>query len=183
MTKELPIITIDDCFSYSAVARKLGLSRKGKSIEVAKEYVIKQKLDVSHFTRKVQIKHTILNKECPVCNKTFTTKNDSKEKITCSKACSNTHFRSGINNPNFKEDGDTSHRTICFTYHKKECIICKEQNIVTVHHYDENHLNNDPSNLIPLCPTHHQYVHSRFKDLVIKEVDAYVEQFKQNAVL
>ena len=78
---------------------------------------------------------------------------------------------------------DTSHRTICFTYHKKECIICKEQNIVTVHHYDENHLNNDPSNLIPLCPTHHQYVHSRFKDLVIKEVDAYVEQFKQNAVL
>ena len=44
-----------------------------------------------------------------------------------------------------------------------------------VHHYDENHYNNDPRNLIPLCPTHHQYVHSRYKDEIICTIDEYIK--------
>ena len=99
-----------------------------------------------------------------------------KEKTTCSRSCSNTHFRSGINNPNYKT-GD-NYRAICFKYHKKECIICGEDRIVSVHHYDENHDNNEITNLVPLCPTHHHYVHSRYKDLVQREIDEYVFQFK-----
>ncbi len=43
---------------------------------------------------------------------------------------------------------------------------------------DENNLNNNPSNLIPLCPTHHQYWHSNFKYLIEKRVLAYIDEWK-----
>jgi len=111
-------------------------------------------------------------KICPVCEKVYYTKS-----VTCSNSCANTHFRTGIKNPNFKEDSNTAYVSICFYYHKKECIICGEYNIVTVHHFDKNHSNNDPSNLIPLCPTHHQYAHSKFNYLVDKQIIEYRNKF------
>ncbi len=66
-----------------------------------------------------------------------------------------------------------SYRAICWAHHKKECVVCGEDKIVAVHHYDENHQNNDPSNLIPLCPTHHVYVHSGYKNLVEEKIEAW----------
>ena len=101
------------------------------------------------------------------------------EKTTCSHSCSNTYFRSGKNSPTYKTDEEVGYRTLCFRYHKKECIICKEDKIVSVHHYDENHFNNDIYNLIPLCPTHHQYVHSRYKHLIQPQIDTYIKDFKK----
>jgi len=71
----------------------------------------------------------------------------------------------------------TCYRTLCFKHHKKECVVCGEDKIVAVHHYDHNHNNNNIENLIPLCPTHHQYMHSRHKDLIEKEVEEYVHNF------
>ena len=96
--------------------------------------------------------------------------------MTCSYSCSNSYFRSGQNNPNYKNGNN--YRTICFIYHEQKCIICDEDKIVAVHHYDENHDNNSIDNLVPLCPTHHQYVHSKYKDLVIDKIDDYVKNFK-----
>jgi HNH endonuclease len=112
----------------------------------------------------------INKKLCPVCNNTFSSKS-----TTCSYACSNKHFRSGENNGNWKED---AYRSTCFEYHRKECIICKEENLVEVHHLDENHMNNSPENLIPLCPTHHQYWHSKYKHIVEKQVIDYISEWK-----
>lgn len=43
-----------------------------------------------------------------------------------------------------------------------------------VHHLDENKKNNNYKNLIPMCPTHHQYMHSRHKYLIEDEVNEYV---------
>ena len=110
-------------------------------------------------------------KNCPVCNNLFSGKN-----TTCSHSCSNTYFRSKEKHPNWKED---SYRTTCFVHHDKKCIVCGEDKIVEVHHLDENKLNNDPSNLIPLCPTHHQYWHSRYKYLIESVVYKYVEDWKK----
>ena len=56
----------------------------------------------------------------------------------------------------------------------KRSVVCGEDKIVAVHHYDHNHENNDPKNLIPLCPTHHAYVHSRYAN----EVLPYIEKYK-----
>lgn len=109
-------------------------------------------------------------KICPVCETKY-----SKNSKTCSYACANTLFRSGTNNGNWK---DSSYRSTCFKYHKKECIICGENKIVTVHHFDENRNNNNPENLIPLCPTHHHYCHSRYKYEIENMILEYIKNFK-----
>lgn len=128
-----------------------------------------------------KLKYKLIQKSCPVCSKKFKTLlNHNREKITCSYSCSNTYFRSGENNPNWS---NTNYRSTCFLYHRKECIICKERNIVAVHHYDENKKNNDPSNLLPLCPTHHQYIHSRYKYLIKECVNDYITKWNKNKLI
>ena len=118
-----------------------------------------------------------IEKDCPICGTKFTTGKDSpREKITCSHSCANSYFRSGVNNPNWKEN---SYRTTCFHFHKKECIVCGENKIVEVHHLDENNKNNSPNNLIPLCPTHHQYWHSRYKEEIEQIVIDYITKFNR----
>lgn len=107
-------------------------------------------------------------KPCSICGNPIKNYKSSK---TCGYSCSNTKFRSGPNNPNCREE---SYRTTCFHFHQKKCVVCNETNIVEVHHLDENNKNNEPSNLIPLCPTHHQYWHSRFRPLIQEQVDSYV---------
>lgn len=111
-------------------------------------------------------------KPCVVCGNPI----KGKDAVTCSHACSNKHFRSGPSNGNWKDD---AYRSTCFHYHKKECVICGEDKIVDVHHLDENHSNNAPENLIPLCPTHHMYWHSQYKNLIEKTVFAYIDEWKR----
>ena len=96
-------------------------------------------------------------KLCPECNDPI---KNYRINTTCSYSCSNKHFNGVVRNLNI-----TRYRTICFRHHEKKCAICDEKNIVEVHH--------DPDNLIPLCSTHHKYMHSRFKDLIIDQVDQY----------
>ena len=148
--------------------------------------VLQNNYNIDHFCSQPK-KYKRIIKTCPICGDDFEDKeNHKKQKITCSYSCSNTYFRSGINNPNHGkniEKSDYSYRTICFFYHKKKCVVCDETKIVSVHHHDENHQNNDPSNLVPLCPTHHQYIHSRYKNEIIDIVNEYVYNFKLGRVL
>ena len=130
----------------------------------------------SYKCKQCKRKNSKIEKKCPVCEKTFKGNiSQIKNKVTCSYACSNKHFRTGEKNGNWNPD---SYRSTCFSYHKKECIICGENKIVAVHHYDENHTNNDPANLIPLCPTHHQYIHSKYKCEIIDKVNDYRKKLK-----
>ena len=117
---------------------------------------------------------------CPVCDKLFVpNKGKTRTKITCSYSCANKKFRSGPNNGIWKDD---VYRTTCFFHHKKECVICGENKIVAVHHYDENHDNNSPENLVPMCPTHHQYMHSRYKVDIEHIVTNYVKKKNINHI-
>lgn len=121
-------------------------------------------------------KHCYLNpvneKRCPVCDKIM--KNHKNK--TCSTGCFNRMYRTGEDNPNWKSD---SYRSTCFLYHEKKCIICGEDKIVSVHHLDENKKNNSPENLIPLCPTHHQYCHSRYANEVLPVIDKYLNELRR----
>lgn len=114
-------------------------------------------------------KNTIL---CLSCNSPIEDYRNSKG--TCSHSCSNKYFRKLRNKP----ENYSQYTTICWEHHEKKCVVCGEERIVAVHHYDENHNNDLPENLVPLCPTHHQYVHSRYRDEVIGIVDKYVVQFR-----
>jgi hypothetical protein len=121
---------------------------------------------------------------CPVCKTKFFP-GRKKKQTTCSVSCSNTHFRTGEGSPNWKAPEDRTCRTslyrfICFTYHPKECLICGEKGIVEVHHFDLNHENNRPRNLVPLCPTHHKYMHKRScRILIIAKVREYRKAFNR----
>lgn len=107
-------------------------------------------------------------KECPVC-----AKQHSKDGITCSYSCANTYFRSGMQNGRWKQD---AYQTTCFEAYGKKCIVCDEKKIVAVHHLNENHNDNRTENLVPLCPTHHQYMHSRYKNEIQPYIDAFLKK-------
>jgi len=113
--------------------------------------------------------------ECSNCNNKFNVTEreklfPQKDNYYCNRSCAN-----AIGGKAKADKHTTYYRTICFNYHDKKCVVCGEEKIVSVHHNDHNHNNNDPMNLIPLCPTHHQYLHSRYSDEIQPIVDEYIE--------
>ena len=169
---------INSCETKTEAIKKIYGYHNSKSSKKFIELVEENNLDISLLTSKSP-KHKRFYRNCPVCDTKFIT-NEKENKITCSYSCSNSYFRSGINNPNWKMD---TYRSTCFAYHKKECVVCGEDKIVAVHHFDENRNNNSPENLIPLCPTHHQYVHSKYKGEVIGKIEEYRKQFLNECVV
>lgn len=167
--------------SKSDICKKLGYHLNGGGFKKLNKLLTHYNLDITDIFRNaknVKRKYELVFKKCPVCNTEFETqKNHPREKVTCSRSCSNTYFRSGKNNPNWK---DNTYRSTCFLYHDKKCIVCGENKIVDVYHYDENKLNNNPVNLIPLCPTHHTYYHSRYRDEVLPLIESYRSEFIKN---
>lgn len=179
-TKKQFIEAVNVSNSYSNIARELGFGYYNSKM---KKDIIKlldfYDLEINFDRGKLYRKYEIIEKSCPVCGKMFTTqKNHPKEKTTCGISCSNTYFRSGPDNPNWNEDGPASYRSTCFHYHEKKCIICGEEKIVEVHHYDDNHHNHSIGNLVPMCPTHHQYMHSRYREEIEDKVDEYIKEWK-----
>ncbi len=119
----------------------------------------------------------INKKLCPVCENPI---KKFRDQITCSNKCKGIFFKDKIrkiNDEYWDSKGQRYYRYICFKYHKKECIICGEKIIISVHHYDHDHNNDSPKNLVPLCPTHHTYLHSKYSYLIKNDVDLYVKQF------
>jgi hypothetical protein len=171
----------------SEAIRKLFGYYNGKTQKKFETFIIDNNININHLKSKPS-KYEKINKICPICNTSFETKIGNKEeKTTCSYSCSNKYFRSGKNHPNwgYGENGNekNGYRRICFDNHKKECIICGENKIVSVHHYDENRNNNSPENLIPLCLTHHQYVHSRYKNEVIDKINEFRNNFIKKTLI
>lgn len=166
---------VEESVSKSEVCRKLGISNNGSGLNTVVSLAEQYDIDISHFSHKAAInkfqrKYEVVIKICPVCSDEFETLSGHKrEKQTCSHACSNTFFRSGKNNPNWKEEkSDWGYRKLCFSEWAKQCIVCGFDMVVEVHHLDGNHHNNDIKNLIPLCPNHHKAIHTRKYGEVIR---------------
>jgi len=174
---------VKESHTIEEVLRKLGWYSNGHVREKVKKMIEDEGLDTSHFDslhwhKTVQRKWERIEKECPVCSTVFETlKDHPREKATCSYGCSNTYFRSGKDNPNWKSDselnGNNRYQRICFRHHEKKCVVCGEDKIVAAHHYDGDNTNDDPENLIPLCPTHHCYVHSNHAEEVLPLIEEY----------
>ncbi len=91
----------------------------------------------------------------------------------CSRSCANSKGGTAKRDK-LEEQGKLTYKTIAAMHHEMICVVCGESKIVAIHHLDCNHKNNDPKNLIPLCPTHHQYYHSKYKDHVEEKINEYL---------
>lgn len=117
-----------------------------------------------------------LDRICPVCGNLY--KDNS---FACSFPC-----EQAILSGHHIELCESYYRKICFRYHNHKCFACNETLILDVHHYDKNRKNNSPNNLIPICPTHHRYIHNKKYQkhpytLKIKEqLDDFMENYFDN---
>lgn len=110
---------------------------------------------------------------------------EDKEKYILKQISNKKHIKKI--NEKHKEKGlkQKEHIEICFKKYPHKCCICGEENVVAVHHYDGNHFNNEISNLIPLCPTHHTYMHTKkLRTIIQNKVDEYRNNFiKKNGLI
>ena len=163
--ENLPLIDIISCYNKSDVARQLNLPINGKSLKLVEQYIELHNISILHFDK--QYKNRVyknVTKECPVCKQEFTTQSGHpKEAITCSYSCSNTHFRSGLNNPNFK-NGNRIYRDLITIEQCNRCGYKEHLEILQVHHIDRDRLNNTIENLEVLCPNCHTLDHYQNKD-------------------
>jgi hypothetical protein len=163
------IAAVQDARCISHVVCNLKLPCNSASIYRVRTLLVQYGIETPCKGRKS--KHERIERDCPVCGTRFQTQLGIRdEKTTCSCKCANTYFRTKSNGPHYTK--------ICWAYHKRECIVCGEQLIVVAHHHNSNHDDNCPENFIPLCPTHHQYWHSRHRHLIEEVVNDYVRNFK-----
>ena len=85
--------------------------------------------------------------------------------VFCNRSCAasfnNSKFRTGKNNPNYKEGEGTRYTTIAYRTYALICTICgcNDPQMLEVHHIDRDRTNNAPDNLIVLCANHHTKLH------------------------
>ena len=96
--------------------------------------------------------------------------NGFKKARFCSIRCSKSRAKYWNNNA-------TRYQTIAFKHHERKCVVCGFDKIVAVHHYDHNKENNDPINLIPLCPNHHEMIHHSIYEGEVKPI---VDEWRNN---
>lgn len=170
ITQEL----VNTCNSFADLTRRLGKNPHNRITHKLRDELIKNEIKFDHFTKNGVIPKQFQEKICPICKLPFTPKY-SQDQVTCSYSCANTFFSRKDNRQRNKK---RNYKRICFEEHGKRCIVCGEDKIVEVHHADENHKNDSIENLIPLCPTHHQYWHSRYRELIRDKIETFLTNSK-----
>lgn len=164
---------IRNCSTRSEMLRQLGWTENGHNRKKLDQLLLKFGIDIPKLKYRPPYKWLPITKQCPVCSKDFQTQEGHpRETFTCSYACSNTYFRSGSNNPNYKDGHDSKYRQNAFKakskkHQKISCSRCsydKLSNILQVHHKDRNRSNNELDNLEILCPNCHMEEHYLSKD-------------------
>lgn len=118
---------------------------------------------------------------CKSCNNEFEVEErknlfPSKSQYFCSRSCANS-IGGKAKSKKYHNDDVATYTTVAWRHHERKCLVCEEVNVVAVHHLNENHNDNRPENLVPLCPTHHQYMHSKHKCLIEHKVLEYVKNW------
>jgi 5-methylcytosine-specific restriction endonuclease McrA len=147
---------VDSSLSARQVLSKLGYSTKGQYVKIVRKYLEENNVDISHFTVNGQPFVLTIEKTCPCCFKFFYARTaEEKRKTTCSKACSNTYFRTQI-------PGGYKYRQKALDYYGAKCMSCGYDasiKALEVHHIDSNRKNNSIDNLNVLCANCHTITH------------------------
>ena len=167
---------VKKCKSINDICRGYGKPINGYYNKLFDKWINRFGCDVSHFEKWLVIK-------CQHCgNDVSILKSQKHKRKFCSLKCANQKVRGcALPRPDDTLICQNKHKVICFRYHKKECCVCGINNPVTVHHYNEDHDDNRPENLVPICANHHVLLHTNgFGKDIQPKVDKYVENFKQS---
>jgi len=145
---------VDSSLSVAQVLIKLGYAKKGQYTSIVKQFLEDNELDTTHFTANGKPALKFEKRQCLCCGSIFTTEmRPSNEQVTCSRACSNTYFRT--------KDGASSYRERALRHYGCICNACGFTNLLAleVHHIDKNRDNNSIDNLVVLCANCHRITH------------------------
>lgn len=151
----------DKVYSATDIVKYLGYSANGKRISDVNFIVGKHDIDTSHWTPNGKPKVQSVSKICPVCGEAFSFF-EREPRTTCSYSCANTLFRSGKDNPNWKDNSDYSYRIKALKHYGCKCTKCgysENKVALAVHHKDRNRFNNSLENLEVLCANCHAIEH------------------------
>jgi ribosomal protein S27AE len=165
---------ISNAYSAVVVAQALGYSKNYRYGKMIRDYCLLHNIDASHFTSNGKEPAKLLNKICPQCNNVFEFLSSHKKPTTCSYDCGNKFFAHTQGAKN-RKDGSYSYVEYLNRFYKEnnltvKCCSCNETTILDVHHIDENRYNNELSNLVYLCPTHHAYLHRTNSSKVFSDI-------------
>lgn len=144
---------------------------------IYRKLIKKYNIELPKWDRSYYRRTELVTKICKCCEKEFKVKNNkyTAKQQTCSKSCYAKHFRG--RNANHYSEGKSIYRQLCFDKFGKKCLMCNEVEIIEVHHIDRNRNNNEANNLVPLCPTHHKYAHTkRLAYLVENKINLYKKE-------
>ena len=170
------LILLSSETTLAGIAEKLGFSAHGRNTGAITKFLIKNGLDFkNHQYKPIEVE----TRNCLHCNKEFSVSlhNKNKNKIlTCSHACSGAYpayIKTRVDN----KIGPiaTSYAVVAKRAGLTSCCICGESEVIDIHHIDEDRDNNELSNLAPLCPTHHAYMHRGKVDLIFDKLISYLD--------
>ena len=152
-------------------------SKCGKEYEVElKTYNAKLKENTAFYCSKECLSHKGSQLcKCANCGKEVWRTNSQLARsktgnVYCSRSCAtsknNSLFKTGENHPNYNGN---NYRKKAFDNYEHQCAVCgwnEDEDILEVHHIDENRENNELDNLKILCPICHRKLTSHKYKLV-----------------
>jgi len=161
--------------TLGSICTALGYSTHGRNTGTLTVFLASNNIEFKNHSQKTK---ELEARKCVHCGNEFfvSIKNKKEYKIlTCSRACSGAYpeyINSRVTN---KVGVAASYPIVAKRAGLTSCCICGESEVLDIHHLDENHENNDLSNLVPLCPTHHAYLHRGKSDLIFDKLIDYLD--------
>lgn len=178
--------------TLAKISQEFGYSNNGRYTKLIREKCVELGLDINHLKPGAYLKNREVSLTCPQCSKPFLATINTKgeySKLTCGYSCSNKYFAwkqgcknntGSLNNPNNPLHYRNILNTFLDKYNlSKECVVCKEKDVLEIHHIDEDRNNNTITNLVYLCPTHHQALHRYRVDKVYIAIANYLDSIEK----
>ena len=168
-------------FTFKRTTEKANHTRWCKSNPMFQEFKEKNSLRAKQTADSKFGKLKKFKVLCSTCSTQFEVQerehlHPSKQRYFCSRKCSNS-VGGTAKALKHHPDEKAHYKTVLRRHHKHQCIVCGFDKIIDAHHVDMDHNNNDPNNLVPLCPNHHRLVHSRWQEEVQPHIDQYIKSF------
>jgi len=161
--------------TLGSICKGLGYSTHGRNTGALTVFLSSNNIEFKNHSQKTK---ELESRSCVHCGKEFFVSVNNKEEykvLTCSYACSGA-YPPFISNRVIAKVGEAkSYPIVAKRAGLSSCCICGESEVLDVHHLDEDRDNNEISNLVPLCPTHHAYLHRGKSELIFTKLIEYLD--------